>query len=86
MFIPKAASQSGKTITVLPLFFYASAFRRKADQLPSFFLKPSCFCLHNALFYYKMVLEVVESGTKWLKVVDFTPLKADRGRHFMAGD
>ena len=78
------ASYSGKTIMVLPLFF---CFEMVSGQpAPAVFSKTTCFCLHNALFYYKIVLKVVESGTKWLKVVNFTPLEADRGRHFMAGD
>jgi hypothetical protein len=71
------------------LWFYRCFFVLKwypVSRRRAVFSKTTCFCLHNALFYYKIVLKVVESGTKWLKVVNFTPLEADRGRHFMAGD
>ena len=73
---------------VLPLFFCPemASERFAVNCIKTVFSKNSCFYLHNALFYFKIVLKVVESGTKWLEVVDFTPLKADRGRHFMAGD
>ena len=37
------------------------------------FEEPLHFPLPNPIFYYKILTRVVESGTKWFKVVEFIP-------------
>ena len=42
---------------------FEKKFLRKNKEIP-------LFCLLNSTFYYKISIKVVESGTKWLEVVN----------------